>query len=373
MDQFLRNRSERRGLSVFQGKSVLITGHTGFKGGWLGFWLNRLGASVHGLSLDPPTKENLFEIVGSSFATDNRIDIRNPEEVARLVERVQPEFVFHLAAQPIVKESYRSPVDTMSTNVIGTAHLLEAVRSLDGACHVVVVTSDKCYANKEWEFAYREEDPLGGHDVYSASKAAAEIVVGAWERSFFSQDASQNVATARGGNVIGGGDFAADRIVPDAMKAFASNQPLEVRSPASIRPWQHVLDCLSGYLELATWLASEVGSESRLRCFNFGPVSSLQFSVRDLLDEVTKHWRGEVLSNERNGGGHHEAGRLAVSIDRASCVLGWKPALAFPEAVDFAVQWYRAYFGGQEKDEIRNLMISQIEIVEQRMGFQETM
>lgn len=372
MDQMPKNRSKRIGLSVFQGKSVLITGHTGFKGSWLGFWLNRLGASVHGLSLDPPTEENLFNIVCSSFATDNRIDIRDAGKVARLVERVQPEFVFHLAAQPIVKESYRTPVETMSTNVMGTAHLLEAIRRWDGSCHVVVVTSDKCYANKEWEFAYREEDPLGGHDVYSASKAAAEIVVGAWEQSFFSQEVSQNVATARGGNVIGGGDFAADRIVPDAMKAFASNQPLDVRSPGSVRPWQHVLDCLSGYLELATWLASEEGSKSRLRCFNFGPVSSQQFSVRDLLDEVMKHWNGEVLSNERNGKDHHEAGRLAVSIDRASCVLGWNPALSFPEAVDYTVQWYRAYFEGQEKGEIRNLMASQIEFVQQRMGFEET-
>lgn len=368
MDQTGTTQSSGAVLSSFRGKSVLITGHTGFKGAWLGFWLNRLGATVHGLSLDPPTEVNLFEIVGKSFETDSRIDIRDPREVADLVKRVQPQFLFHLAAQPIVKESYRTPLETMSTNVMGTAHLLEAVRRLDAACHVIVVTSDKCYANKEWEFAYREEDPLGGHDVYSASKAAAEIVVGAWERSFFSQKLDQNVASARGGNVIGGGDFAADRILPDAMKAFAGGRALEVRSPGSIRPWQHVLDCLSGYLELAAWLATEEGSNSDLRCFNFGPVSSLQYSVGDLLEEIKKHWHGEVLLQTEDARVHHEAGRLAVSIDRAACVLGWMPSFTFQEAVDFTVQWYREYFGRGDHEGIRSLMASQVEFIEKRMN-----
>jgi len=308
--------------------------------------------------LDPPTDPNLFAVVADGLDGDFRCDVRDLGGLRRVVNEIQPDFVFHLAAQPLVLDSYRNPLDTLTTNVVGTANLLECLRDVDQPCACVVVTSDKCYANQEWEFAYRECDPLGGKDVYSASKAAAEIMTAAWERSFF-QSGPVRIATARGGNVIGGGDFAPNRIVPDAMKAFSEGEALSVRSPAATRPWQHVLDCLGGYLALGQWLAGPSAVPSPHRSFNFGPDPGSLRSVRDLLGEIQKHWPGEWVDASLPDQ-PHEAGRLAVAIDRAAAVLGWKPSWHFSEAVENTVAWYRLFYGGAGRDELKGAMLQQM-------------
>lgn len=347
-------------FSRYRGKRVLVTGHTGFKGGWLSLWLEQLGAEVHGLALDPVTTPDLYRFLKPVFSSDLRCDIRDSGAVKRCVSEVRPEVVFHLAAQPIVLESYRNPIETLEVNVMGTAYLLQAIRELEYPCDVVVVTSDKCYHNQEWEFSYREVDPLGGKDVYSASKAAAEVITSALEFSFFRKsEGLGNVATARGGNVIGGGDFSENRIVPDAMKAFSKGEVLGIRNPGATRPWQHVLDCLSGYLTLADWLATSEAENSEFRAFNFGPTAGSHRSVGDLVREVGKFWDGEWRDDSRPDM-PHEAGRLAVSIDRAATILDWKPTLSFSEAVEATVVWYRRFYEGPEDQGILSLMREQI-------------
>ena len=344
---------------IYRGKTVLVTGHSGFKGSWLALWLSELGARVAGCSLDPP-EDSLFPIVAPAVGEDFRGDIRDAEALTDLVQRVEPDFVFHLAAQPLVLESYRAPLDSLTVNVLGTAHLLEALRGLDHPCHCVVVTSDKCYLNREWEFAYRETDLLGGHDVYSASKAAAEIVAAAWEKSFFRELGRGHVATARGGNVIGGGDFAENRLVPDCMRALAEDRPIEVRRPDSVRPWQHVLDCLSGYLRLGEWLASgDAADHESMRSFNFGPPPEAQRPVRELVEEILRCWPGQ-WSDASDPNAPHEAGRLAVSIERAGSILGWRPTWSFAETVHRTVDYYRAHYDGASREELANRLREQI-------------
>jgi CDP-glucose 4,6-dehydratase len=325
----------------YQGKRVLVTGHTGFKGGWLSLWLKQLGASVWGISLPAPTDPNLHELIrGHAFAGEIECDIRNLEALTAAVKKVQPQVVFHLAAQPIVRRSYTEPLETFQTNALGTAHLLEALRRLKWNCLTLVITSDKCYENREWEFAYRENDALGGHDIYSMSKAATELVAQAWNRSFFEPDAALGpVATVRAGNVIGGGDYAADRIVPDCIRALADKKPILVRNPAAVRPWQHVLECLSGYLWLAARLAA-AGKQSPLAGpFNFGPEPSARQPVRRLVEEILGIWPGEWVDGSQPGS-VHEARLLSLSIEKAGGLLGWLPAWEFQEAVRRTVQWY---------------------------------
>ncbi len=330
---------------VYAGSRVFITGHTGFKGAWLSEWLLDLGAEVTGFSLAPPTQPSLFEQVGLEQRLKHiHGDIRHGEALARAVQAAQPDFIFHLAAQPLVRESYRSPVETYETNVLGTIHLLAAARALKKPCAVICVTTDKCYENREWVHGYREEDPLGGHDPYSSSKAAAEIAIAAWRRSFF-QGHPVKVASVRAGNVIGGGDWAADRIVPDCIRALQQRQPIPVRNKRATRPWQHVLEPLSGYLWLAALMVrpglGRTPPDALCAAFNFGPGHDANRSVAELVEEVLKHWPGR-WEDRSDPNAVHEAGLLQLATDKAHALLGWSPAWTFAEAVQETVAWYRA-------------------------------
>lgn len=325
----------------YTGKRVLVTGHTGFKGAWLSLWLKKLGAKVTGLALPAPTNPNLHAIIQpGTFVREFTGDIRDAKALAAAVTEAQPEIIFHLAAQPLVRLSYNEPLATLDTNVMGTAHLLEAVRADAINCVTVCITSDKCYENREWEFAYRENDPMGGHDIYSMSKGATELVVAAWNRSFFLPNPALGpLVTARAGNVIGGGDYAADRIVPDCIRSLQTGKPILVRNPVAVRPWQHVLECLSGYLWLGARLAKE-GKNSRIASpFNFGPEPSARQPVRRLVEEVLRCWPGEWTDGSTPGS-VHEAILLSLSIEKAGALLGWYPAWNFEEAVKQTVTWY---------------------------------
>jgi len=323
---------------VFRGRRVLVTGHTGFKGAWLSQWLLDLGARVSGIALPPNTEPSLFEQLALESRLDHHIqDIRQPAPVAALLRDIRPDFVFHLAAQPLVRLSYRQPVETWDTNVLGAIHILEALRPLDHPCAAVFITTDKCYENREWLYAYREADPLGGHDPYSSSKAAAEIAISAWRRSFF-QDSPVKIASARAGNVIGGGDWALDRIVPDAMRALASGEPIPVRNKTSTRPWQHVLEPLGGYLWLAALLS---GPDSAPFCdaFNFGPRLESNRTVAQLVTELLEHRPGQ-WEDRSDPNAPHEAGRLNLSIEKAFHLLAWRPVWDFEETIARTSEWY---------------------------------
>ena len=326
---------------VFRNKTVWLSGHTGFKGAWLAHWLIALEARVRGFSLAPPTEPALFDQLGLAGRMHHEIgDLRDARRVQQSIAAAQPDFVLHLAAQPIVRLSYAQPVETYATNVMGTVHVLDCLRSLDKPCAAVFVTTDKCYENREWVHGYREEDPLGGHDPYSSSKAAAEIAIASFRRSFFG-DRPVRLASARAGNVIGGGDWAADRIVPDCMRALQVDQPIPVRHQTAVRPWQHVLEPLSGYLWLAARLSeSSTGGAGLCSAFNFGPGHEANRTVKELVQEIFKHWPGRwVDASDRSS--PHEANLLQLSTDKASALLGWSPVWDFRTAVAQTVDWYR--------------------------------
>jgi CDP-glucose 4,6-dehydratase len=330
---------------VFQGKTVWLSGHTGFKGAWLARWLLKLGAQVHGFSLPPATQPSLFQQLALEKRLQHEIgDVRDFDALKRSLLRVQPDFVFHLAAQALVRYSYEHPLDTYSTNVMGTANVLEALRPLEKPCAAVIVTTDKCYENREVDHAYSEEEHLGGHDPYSSSKAAAEIVIAAYRRSFFGKSPVR-IASARAGNVIGGGDWAPDRIVPDCIRALQRGEAIPVRNQTATRPWQHVLEPLSGYL----WLGALLTKPEMVRAqpadvataFNLGPDQEANRPVVELVGEVLKSWPGR-WEDKSDPKAVHEARLLMLSTARARRVLHWQPTWPFETAVARTIQWYRS-------------------------------
>lgn len=331
----------------YRNKSVFITGHTGFKGSWICEWLLLLGARPAGYSLHPETEPALFDQLGLDHRMDHRIgDIRDRRAVMDAVHSVQPDVVFHLAAQPLVRRSYKEPVETFETNLLGTIYLLDALRSLSKPCSVVIVTTDKCYENQEWPFGYRENDPLGGHDPYSMSKACAELATRCFRQSFFGKQSSNRVAvaSARAGNVVGGGDWAQDRILPDCIRALAKGRPIPVRNPDATRPWQHVLEPLSGYLQLG-WLlfpGRKEPDEAMCAAYNFGPNVCSNRSVRELVRKVCEYWPGE-WQDQSDPDAPHEAGFLSLSIDKAWHHLRWQPVWDFDTAIRETVRWYREF------------------------------
>ena len=319
-------------------RPVFLTGHTGFKGGWLATWLLALGARVTGYALAPDTTPSYYAACGLAAHLSDRLgDVRDAAALDAALAVARPSVVFHLAAQPLVRRSYREPAATFATNVLGTAHVLDTVRRTPSVEAVVVVTSDKCYDNQERPEGYREDDPLGGRDPYSASKAAAEVLTAAYRRSFFSTGA--RIATARAGNVIGGGDWAEDRLVPDAMRALARGETIRVRNPSAVRPWQHVLEPLGGYLMLAERL---VESETFATAFNFGPREDDAVPVAALVEAVLGLWGDGRWEAVTDTGAPHEAGLLRLDCRRARQRLGWRPVLTLKEAVELTVDWYRA-------------------------------
>jgi CDP-glucose 4,6-dehydratase len=326
--------------TAYQGKRVLVTGHTGFKGSWLTQWLLSMGAEVAGYALDPQSHEILYGELSISdrLFVDCRADLSNRAALNKLVADFAPEIIFHLAAQPLVRLSYKVPAETFATNVLGTVHLLDAVRLAGNDCAVVCVTTDKCYDNREWLHAYREEDAMGGHDPYSASKGAAELVISSYRNSFFPHGGGIRVASARAGNVIGGGDWAKDRIVPDCIRAIRSDTPIAVRNKIATRPWQHVLEPLSGYL----WLGAQLASSSDAcfqSAFNFGPNITSNRTVAELVTELITHIGGQWI-DATDPNAPHEASKLNLATDKAFHLLKWQPVWDFEQTLENTADWY---------------------------------
>ena len=338
--------------TFWTGRRVLLTGHTGFKGSWLLLWLQQLGAQVWTYALEPESEPNLFRQLAQACPSGevgrHQIgDLANRAALAELVQRAQPQVVLHLAAQPLVRRSYKDPLGTWATNVMGSLHLLEALKPLQHPCAVVMVTTDKVYENREWAYGYRELDRLGGHDPYSASKAGAEIAIASWRSSFCGERSHQTpylrIATARAGNVIGGGDWAADRIVPDAMRYLGRDEPIPVRNPRATRPWQHVIEPLAGYLRLSESLAMD--PQPPCEAFNFGPNLASNRSVGNLVATILEHWPGQWL-DQSDPSAPHEANLLHLQIDKAHHRLGWQPRWDYATTVARTVGWYRAVHEG---------------------------
>lgn len=332
--------------NLYKNKKVLITGHTGFKGSWLTLWLTRLGAKVIGISIDVPTEPSLFnDLKLANKIVDYRCDIRNFDEIKKIIIKEKPDFIFHMAAQPIVSESYIDPIYTLTTNINGTINVLESIRYLDKKCIAIIVTSDKCYENIETIWGYKETDTLGGKDIYSASKGAAEIVFRSFYNSFFKDSNKHFIVSARAGNVIGGGDWAKNRIIPDTIKSWRNNKPVAIRSPKSTRPWQHVLEPLSGYLTLGYMLFLDPNLNGQ--SFNFGPNSENNFTVEKLLKDLSTSWhfknKLKIFKTLKNTS-FHEAGLLKLNCEKSSILLNWKPTLTFSELIKFTGNWYFNFY-----------------------------
>jgi CDP-glucose 4,6-dehydratase len=349
---------------VYQGKSVLVTGHTGFKGSWLVAWLLKLGAKVIGFSDRIPTEPAMFEVLGLESRIEHHLgDVRDAATVLKLIQDTRPDFVFHLAAQAIVSTSYQEPLDTISTNVMGTANILEALRHLDHFCTAVIITSDKCYENVEWLWGYKETDYLGGRDIYSGSKGAAEVIFHSYYWSFFRdpQKTPVRIATGRAGNVIGGGDWAKDRIIVDCVRSWVQGQTVNIRSPDSTRPWQHVLEPLSGYLTLG----SELSRDQSLcgESFNFGPRTEQNKTVVTLLGDLRRHWAQDPTGESYRITDHipfHEAGLLRLNCDKAAFHLKWEATLNYAECVEMVGRWYSNFYGDNPLNSY-DLTLSQID------------
>lgn len=348
---------------IYGNRRVLITGHTGFKGSWLSLWLTELGASVIGYSLEPPTEPNLFDFINlKDKVTHITGDVRDEKLLNSVFKKYQPEFIFHLAAQPLVRISYNEPKITYETNVMGTVNILEAVRKTNSVRVCIIITSDKCYENKEWVYGYRETDPMGGYDPYSSSKGCAELVTATYRRSFFnSKDYGKvhNVAlsSVRAGNVIGGGDWGEDRIIPDCVRALSQKKEIVVRNPRATRPWQYVLEPLSGYLLLGT-LMYENGAEYS-SAWNFGPNDESIITVEELVKLVIKHWDSGSYTIDTSS--HpHEAGFLKIDTSKARALLGWKPIYNIYEAFEKTINWYRYFYNGMGNEELYEFTIKDI-------------
>lgn len=332
-------------FKVFDDKTVLITGNSGFKGSWLSAWLLQLGAKVIGLSLDLPSSESNFSVLGLEDKTTHVWgDIRNLDICCEMINLYQPDFVFHLAAQPLVRQSYTAPHETFTTNTLGTLNLLEALRIRNHPCVAVFITSDKCYDNIEQLWGYRENDRLGGKDPYSGSKGAAELIIRSYTSSFFDGNSAVRVAVGRAGNVIGGGDWAEDRIIPDAVRAWSKKDYLKIRNPNATRPWQHVLEPLAGYLTLAANMTEDCDLSGE--AFNFGPPADQNHSVFELLEQMKLHWAGAVWRDVSEPDAVYEAGLLKLCCDKALHRIAWKPLLTFAENVEMTANWYSNYYEG---------------------------
>ena len=347
-------------LAFWRGKRVFVTGHTGFKGGWLSLWLQKLGADLTGYALEPPTNPSLFEVANVGEGMCSIIaDIRDAETLAKRMREAQPDIVIHMAAQPLVRYSYQAPAETYATNVMGTVHLFEAVRQTDTVRAVVNVTSDKCYENKEWPWGYRENEPMGGYDPYSNSKGCAELVTAAYRNSYFNPATYSEhrvaLASGRAGNVIGGGDWAQDRLIPDILRAIEADQPASIRSPHAIRPWQHVLEPLSGYLTVAEKLSTEGATFAE--AWNFGPADEDARPVRWIVERLTQVWGGGASWQLDQDPQPHEAHYLKLDCSKARTKLGWNPRWKLPDTVASIVAWHKAFLN---RADMKAFTLSQI-------------
>lgn len=347
---------------IYKGKRVLITGHTGFKGSWLCLLLKELGADVHGFALEPPTSPSLYkEAKIDELITSYIGDVRDLDYLTQVIQEVKPEFVFHMAAQPLVRESYKIPVETYSTNVMGTVHLLEACRKSSFVKAIVNVTTDKCYENKEWHWGYRENEPMGGYDPYSNSKGCSELVTSAYRNSYFNPSEYENhgvaVATARAGNVIGGGDWAEDRLIPDFIRAISKGEKVRIRSPYAIRPWQHVLEPLSGYLRLAELLYTE--GPRYAQAWNFGPDDRDARNVECITKTICEFW-GDGASYEIDSNPQpHEANYLKLDCSKAKSELNWFPKWDIQTTLKSIVDWNKAYINNDNIREVTKRQMHQ--------------
>lgn len=335
--------------SCWQGRKVLVTGHTGFKGGWLSLWLHQLGADVTGFSLPAPTDPSFFEQTRlAKLVRHVEGDVRNLAAVEAVMHETRPDVVFHLAAQPLVRYSYEAPVETFETNVMGTVNVLEGCRKVDSVRAVVCITTDKCYENREWIWPYRENDPMGGYDPYSASKGAAELAISAYRRSFFHKGA--RIASVRAGNVIGGGDWALDRLVPDIIRALLAGQSPQIRNPNSIRPWQHVLEALNGYILIAQRLLE--GRDECACAWNFGPADDDTQPVGWIVEQMLAAWPEKISWEQPKGDHPHEAVLLKLDSSKARNELGWKPRLRLRQALAKVIEWHAAVAAGVDAREV---------------------
>ncbi|MCH9807442.1 MAG: CDP-glucose 4,6-dehydratase [Alphaproteobacteria bacterium] len=345
----------------WKGKRVFLTGHTGFKGAWLSLWLKQLGSVVTGYSLEPPTDPSLYKIadVASGLEADHRADILDLDRMQGAMKEARPDIVIHMAAQSLVRLSYDTPVYTYAANVMGTVNVLECARNVDTVRGIVIITTDKCYDNVEWVHPYREPDPMGGHDPYSSSKGCAELATAAYRSSFFNTEDSARVASARAGNVVGGGDWAKDRLVPDCIRAYIKGDPVVLRYPHAVRPWQHVLEPLSGYLMLAQQLCSPTGRENGASGWNFGPNAGGEADVVTVASLTAKAWGdGAEVRVESAGPQLKEAGLLRLDSTKARSGLGWQPVWSIEATLQETVSWYKAWHAGEDMGEVTAAQIS---------------